>query len=242
MKIAVIIPCYNESKTIGKVVSDFRLAIPEAFVYVYDNNSTDNSAQLAGGTGAIVISEHRQGKGFVMRSMFRDVDADYYIMVDGDDTYPVDEALKLLHYAIEGQADMVIGDRLSSTYFSENKRLFHGVGNRLVRLLVNKIFHSNIKDIMTGCRCFSRQFVKSFPVLSGGFEIETEMTIHALDKNFVICELPIEYRDRVSGSESKLNTFSDGFRVIMTIIMLFKDYRPLQFFSKIGRASCRERV
>ena len=231
---AVLVPCYNEAATIGKVVADFRAADPDAVVYVYDNNSTDDTAAIAQAAGATVVREYRQGKGFVVRSMFRDIDADCYVMVDGDDTYPADQALALAAFVSEGQADMVIGDRLSSTYFTENQRAFHGFGNRLVRFLVNRIFSSDVHDIMTGCRCFSRRFVKTFPILSGGFEIETEMTIHALDKNFLIKEVPIEYRDRIEGSESKLSTFSDGAKVLRTIAELFRDYRPLAFFGGLA--------
>jgi len=234
MRIAVLVPCYNEEKTIGAVVSGFRDLAPEATVYVYDNNSSDGTARIAAEAGAVVVREHRQGKGFVVRSMFRDIEADCYVMVDGDDTYPAEQALGLSSYVLSGEADMVIGDRLSSTYFEQNTRKFHGAGNRLVRFLVNRIFGSQVKDIMTGCRCFSRRFVKSFPVLSSGFEIETEMTIHALDKNFLIEEVPIEYRDRCEGSESKLSTFSDGLRVLRTILALFRDYRPLPFFGIIA--------
>ena len=234
MKIAILIPCYNEESSIVKVVGDFRSVAPDAVVYVYDNNSTDGSVQLAREAGAIVVPEFRQGKGFVVRSMFRDVDADCYVMVDGDDTYPADEALSLCRFVESGEADMVIGDRLSSTYFTENTRQFHGFGNRLVRFLVNRIFRSDVHDIMSGCRAFSRRFVRSFPVLSSGFEIETEMTIHALDRNFLIREVPITYRDRAEGSESKLNTVSDGMRVLSTIGALFRDYRPMQFFAIIA--------
>lgn len=234
MRIAILIPCFNEATTIAKVVADFRAAAPDAVIYAYDNNSTDDSARLAREAGAVVIREYRQGKGFVVRSMFRDVDADCYVMVDGDDTYPADEALELCKLVESGEADMVIGDRLSSTYFAENTRQFHGYGNRLVRFLVNRIFRSDVHDIMSGCRAFSRRFVRSFPVLSGGFEVETEMTIHALDRNFLIREVPITYRDRTEGSESKLNTFSDGIGVLSTIIKLFRDYRPLQFFTIVA--------
>jgi glycosyltransferase involved in cell wall biosynthesis len=230
MRLAILVPCYNEEKTVGAVVADFKAAVPDAVVYVYDNNSTDETARLAAEAGAVVVPEYLQGKGNVVRSMFRDVDADCYIMVDGDDTYPAEDAVRLAARVIEGRADMAIGDRLSSTYFTENKRQFHGVGNRLVRFLVNRMFSSNVHDIMTGCRCFSRRFVKSFPVISSGFEIETEMTVHALDKGFLIAEEPIAYRDRVEGSESKLNTVPDGFRVLRTILTLYRDYRPLQFF------------
>ena len=232
--IAVLIPCYNEEKTIGKVVSDFKLSLPEADIYVYDNNSQDNSVKIASEQGAIVVKEYQQGKGFVIRSMFRDIDADCYIMVDGDDTYPVEDAIKIAQPILEGKADMSIGDRLSSTYFIENKRPFHNFGNKFVRFLINTLFKSNVKDIMTGCRAFNKKFVKSFPVLSNGFEIETEMTIHALDKRFLLVEQPIQYRDRPVGSVSKLNTYSDGFKVLLTIVKLFKDYKPLIFFSMIA--------
>lgn len=234
MKTVVLIPCYNEAPTIAKVVASFKALAPDVDVYVYDNNSTDDTGRIATEAGAIVVPEYRQGKGFVVRSMFRDIDADCYVMVDGDDTYRADEALALCALVHEGRADMVIGDRLSSTYFEQNKRRFHGVGNRLVRSLVNRIFHSDVHDIMTGCRCFSRTFIKSFPVLSGGFQIETEMTIHALDGRFLIREVPIDYRDRPEGSVSKLDTFPDGFRVLNTIVGLFRDYRPMVFFGIIS--------
>lgn len=230
-KIAVLIPCYNESVTIAKVVSDYRAALPEADIYVYDNNSSDKTDEIARAAGAIVKYEYRQGKGNVIRSMFRDIDADCYLMIDGDDTYPAENAREMCDLVLEKGVDMVIGDRLSSTYFSENKRPFHNVGNKSVRFLINKIFKSDVKDIMTGYRAFSRDFVKNFPVLSKGFEIETEMTIHALDKNFLLKEVPVEYRDRPAGSVSKLNTVSDGIKVIMTIFRLFSEYRPLRFFS-----------
>lgn len=232
--IAVLIPCYNESKTIKQVVESYRKALPEAAIYVYDNNSTDDSRALARAAGAIVRDEYRQGKGNVIRSMFREIDAECYLMVDGDDTYSADDAKKMCSYVLDGRADMVIGDRLSSTYFSENKRPFHNSGNRLVRFLINKLFHSNIKDVMTGYRAFSREFVKSFPVLSKGFEIETEMTIHAVDKNFKLVEIPIDYKDRPAGSESKLNTYSDGLKVLKTITILFEEYKPLAFFNIIS--------
>ncbi|MDU1032944.1 glycosyltransferase family 2 protein [Clostridium sp.] len=234
MKIAVLVPCYNEELTIGNVIDDFKNVIPEADIYVYDNNSTDRTALIAKEKGAIVIPEYRQGKGNVVRSMFRHIEADCYIMVDGDDTYPAKDALRLAQLIIDGKADMAIGDRLSSTYFTENKRAFHNFGNKLVRLLINKIFKNEIKDIMTGCRAFSRRFVKSFPVLSNGFEIETEMSIHALDKRFLISEIPISYRDRPEGSESKLSTFSDGYKVLKTIIKLYKDYKPISFFGFVS--------
>ena len=233
-KIAVLIPCYNESVTIEKVVKDYKKVLPEADIYVYDNNSTDGTDVIAKKAGAIVKYEYKQGKGNVIRSMFRDIDADCYLMIDGDDTYPCESAREMCNYILDGKADMVIGDRLSSTYFKENKRAFHNFGNKLVRFLINKLFKSKIKDIMTGYRAFSYDFVKTFPVLSNGFEIETEMTIHALDKNFKLVEIPVEYRDRPDGSISKLNTFSDGFKVLKTITRLFKEYKPTIFFSVIG--------
>ena len=231
-KVAVLIPCYNEELTIGKVVKDFKTHLPEAVIYVYDNNSTDKTADIAKEHGAIVRYERKQGKGNVMRSMFRDIDAECYILVDGDDTYPAEAAPELVFAVTEnGGGDLVIGDRLSSTYFTENKRLFHNSGNVLVKNLINKFFKSNIKDIMTGYRGFSYEFVKTFPVLSQGFEIETEMTIHALDKNFSIKSIPIQYRDRPEGSQSKLNTYKDGFKVIMMIFNLYRLYKPFRFFS-----------
>lgn len=236
-KIAVLIPCWNEGLTIRKVVNDFRKVLPDADIYVYDNNSTDNTvseALSANGRGCLVRHEKRQGKGNVVRTMFRDIEADCYILVDGDDTYPAEYAPKLIHPILDEDCDMVIGDRLSSTYFEENKRPFHNFGNLLVRYLINALFlrgREPIVDIMTGYRAFSPTFVKSFPILSRGFEIETEMTIHALDKNLAIESVPILYRDRPEGSFSKLNTFCDGFRVLRTIFILFKDYRPLLFFS-----------
>ena len=233
-KIAVLIPCYNESATIQKVVRDFKEALPEADIYVYDNNSSDGTDKLALEAGAIVRYEYRQGKGNVIRSMFRQIDADCYLMIDGDDTYPAEHAREMVDLVLNKGVDMVIGDRLSSTYFTENKRMFHNTGNRTVRMLINKLFKSNVRDIMTGYRAFSPLFVKSFPVLSKGFEIETEMTIHALDKNFLLEETPVQYRDRPAGSESKLNTISDGIKVIRTIFSLFKDYKPLAFFSILG--------
>ena len=233
-RIAVLIPCYNESGTIQKVVADFRAALPEAEIYVYDNNSTDGTDALARAAGAIVRYERQQGKGNVIRSMFRQIDADCYIMADGDDTYPAEYAQEMCRLVLEEQADMVIGDRLSATYFTEITRAFHSSGNRLVRGLINTLFRSDIHDIMTGYRAFSRLFVKSFPVLSQGFEIETEMTIHALDKRFHIRELPVDYRDRPEGSESKLDTIPDGIRVLRTIFRLLRDYRPMMFFSVLG--------
>ncbi|HIT10898.1 MAG TPA: glycosyltransferase [Candidatus Onthousia faecigallinarum] len=233
-KIAVLIPCYNESKTIEKVVKDYKQALPEADIYVYDNNSSDGTDEIARKAGAIVKYEYRQGKGNVIRSMFQDIEADCYLMIDGDDTYPAENAREMCDLILEGKADMVIGDRLSSTYFTENKRPFHSLGNLLVRGLINKLFKSNVHDIMTGYRAFSYEFVKTFPVLSQGFEIETEMTIHALDKNFLLKEIPVNYRDRPAGSISKLNTYRDGFRVLKTIARLFKEYKPTIFFSIIG--------
>ena len=233
-KIAVLIPCYNESKTIEKVIKDYKKVLPKADIYVYDNNSTDGTDEIARKAGAIVKYEYRQGKGNVIRSMFKDIDADCYLMIDGDDTYPKENAKEMCDLVLEGKADMVIGDRLSSTYFTENKRPFHNFGNKLVRGLINTLFKSNIRDIMTGYRAFSYEFVKTFPVLSKGFEIETEMAIHALDKNFLLKEIPVEYRDRPAGSVSKLNTYSDGFRVLKTIARLFKEYKPTIFFSIIS--------
>ena len=233
MKTAVLIPCYNEELTIKKVILDFKKALPKADIYVYDNNSTDNSYEIDKDTGAIVKREYRQGKGNVVRSMFRDIDADCYILVDGDDTYPAEASKEIEELILSKKADMVIGDRLSSTYFEENKRRFHNSGNKLVRKLINTIFNSDISDIMTGMRGFSYEFVKSFPISSKEFEIETEMTIFALNHNFLIKELPIEYRDRMDGSESKLNTFSDGYKVISLLFGLFRDIRPLFFFSLV---------
>ena len=230
-KIAVLIPCYNESKTIEKVVKDYKKALPNADIYVYDNNSSDKTDEIAKASGAIVKYEYKQGKGNVIRSMFRDIDADCYLMIDGDDTYPAEHAKEMCNYILNKQADMVIGDRLSSTYFTQNKRPFHNFGNVLVRKLINTLFKSKVKDIMTGYRAFSYDFVKTFPVLSKGFEIETEMTIHTLDKNMGVENIIIEYRDRPEGSESKLNTYSDGFKVLKTIGMLYKNYRPLSFFT-----------
>lgn len=232
--IAVLIPCYNESQTIAKVVKDYREALPEAAIYVYDNNSTDHTDEAAKEAGAIVRYEYHQGKGNVIRSMFRDINAECYLMIDGDDTYPAENARSMVDLILSGRADMVIGDRLSSTYFTENKRPFHNAGNRLVRGLINTIFSSDIKDIMTGYRAFNYQFVKSFPILSKGFEIETEMSIHALDKNFKLLEVPVTYRDRPAGSVSKLNTYKDGFRVLKTIARLFRDYKPFAFFGWLG--------
>lgn len=232
--VAVLIPCYNEALTIEKVVSDFRRVLPEAVIYVYDNNSNDGTGEIAAGAGAVVRREYRQGKGNVIRSMFRDIDARCYIMTDGDDTYPAESAREMTDIILSGKADMVIGDRLSSTYFTENKRPFHNSGNVMVRRFINLFWgegRERVKDVMTGYRAFSPLFVKSFPVLSKGFEIETEMTIHALDQNLALWNVPVTYRDRPAGSVSKLNTFSDGIRVLKTIFMLYKDYRPLRFFT-----------
>lgn len=229
-KIAVLIPCYNESKTIAKVVSDWRAELPEATIYVYDNNSSDGTDEIAKHAGAVVRYEHQQGKGNVVRRMFQDIDAHCYIMVDGDDTYPAENGREMADEVLKNRVDMVVGDRLSSTYFEENKRPFHNFGNSIVRAFINHMFGSNIRDIMTGYRAFSYRFVKSFPVVSEGFEIETEMTIHAVDKNMYLQNHIITYRDRPEGSESKLNTVSDGMKVLKTIFRLFCDYRPFQFF------------
>ena len=233
-KIAVLIPCYNEGKTIEKVVTDFRQALPEAVIYVYDNNSTDDTAELARRAGAVVRYEYQQGKGNVIRRMFREINAECYIMTDGDDTYPAEYSRQMADQVLTKNVDMVVGDRLSSTYFEENKRPFHNLGNSIVRKSINFLFKSEIKDIMTGYRAFSYTFVKTFPVLSRGFEIETEMTVHALDKNFRLKEIPVLYKDRPEGSESKLNTYSDGLWVLTTIVKLFKDYRPMLFFGWIS--------
>lgn len=235
-KIAVLIPCYNEAKTIKKVVSDMRNAVPDAVIYVYDNNSTDDTAAIAAEAGAIVRHEYAQGKGNVIRRMFREIDAECYLMTDGDDTYPAEFAKEMCDHVLERNVDMVIGDRLSSTYFTENKRPFHNLGNTLVRLSINTIFHTDIQDVMTGYRAFSYNFVKTFPVLSKGFEIETEMTIHTVDKNMLYKNVVIQYRDRPEGSYSKLNTYSDGMKVLMTIARLYKNYRPFGFFSLISIA------
>lgn len=233
-EIAVLIPCYNESKTIAKVIQDFKEQLPEATIYVYDNNSTDDTAEIAKKEGAVVRYEYQQGKGNVIRSMFRDITADCYLMIDGDDTYPAEFARAMVEPVLNKRCEMVIGDRLSSTYFEENKRPFHNVGNKVVRGLINTLFRNNVRDIMTGYRAFSYGFVKTFPVLSKGFEIETEMTIHALDKNLALENVIVDYRDRPTGSESKLNTYSDGFKVIKTIGRLFKNYKPFLFLSIIS--------
>ena len=229
-KIAVLIPCYNEEKTIAKVVKDAREALPDAVVYVYDNNSTDHTVELARDAGAVIRYENMQGKGNVMRRMFREIEAECYIMVDGDDTYPMEYAGQMVDLVLSHNADMVVGDRLSSTYFTENKRPFHNLGNSVVRGSINRLFGCDIKDIMTGYRAFSYGFVKTFPVLSTGFEIETEMTIHAVYNNMQIENVVVDYRDRPEGSESKLNTFSDGFKVLRTILKLYRDYKPFGFF------------
>ena len=233
-KIAVLVPCYNEAQTIAKVVTDFKAALPEAVIYVYDNNSTDNTAELARNAGAVVRYEHQQGKGNVVRRMFQEIEAECYVMADGDDTYPAHNAPALVRHVLEGQADMVVGDRLSATYFTENKRPFHNFGNSLVRWCINHIFKSNIKDVMTGYRAFSYRFVKTFPVVSHGFEIETEMTIHAITMNMLVRNELVDYRDRPEGSVSKLNTVSDGIKVLMTIFNLFRNYKPMQFFSVLA--------
>lgn len=233
-KIAVLIPCYNEEKTVAKVVRDFKEVLPEAVIYVYDNNSSDRTAELAKEAGAVVRHEYLQGKGNVIRRMFREIDAEVYLMTDGDDTYPAEFAREMADKVLKRQADMVVGDRLSSTYFTENKRPFHNFGNTLVRSTINRLFHTEIKDIMTGYRAFSYQFVKTFPVLSKGFEIETEMTIHAADKNMQVENVVIEYRDRPEGSESKLNTYSDGAKVLMSIAKLYRNYKPMNFFGVLA--------
>lgn len=233
-KIAVLIPCFNEAQTIEKVVLDYKKVLPDAAIYVYDNNSTDATTELAINAGAIVRHEYEQGKGNVIRRMFREIDAECYLMVDGDDTYPAESAPEMVKYVLEQNVDMVIGDRLSSTYFQENKRPFHNFGNTLVRKSINTLFKTEIKDVMTGYRAFSYLFAKTFPILSKGFEIETEMTIHAIDKNMSIRNIIVEYRDRPLGSESKLNTISDGIKVIRTIGCLFKNYKPLAFFSGLA--------
>lgn len=238
-KIAVIIPCYNEALTIGKVVEDFRRELPEASVYVYDNNSTDGTAEIANGSGAIVRNEPRQGKGNVCRQMFRDIDADCYLMVDDDDTYPAESARALCEPILAGEADMVVGDRLSNgTYAQQNDRAFHGFGNDLVRTMIKWIYGYGFEDVMTGYRAMSRPFVKTFPVLSEGFQIETELSIHAVDRRWRIVDVPVEYRDRPEGSVSKLNTVSDGLKVLAMIGTLFKDYRPLKFFSLVSLLFC----
>lgn len=233
-KIAVLIPCYNEALTIKKVIADWKTALPEAVIYVYNNNSSDDTFWIAEEAGAVVRNEYKQGKGNVVRRMFREIDADCYVMVDGDDTYPADYAREMVDLVLSRKVDMVVGDRLSSTYFTENKRPFHNFGNNLVRWSINTLFQSDIRDIMTGCRAFSYQFVKCFPVLTKGFEIETEMSIYAVDHNMFIANVVIPYRNRPEGSESKLNTISDGIKVIKTILKLFRDYKPLLFFGSIS--------
>ena len=233
-RIAVLIPCYNEAQTIRKVVEDAKRALPDAVVYVYDNNSTDDTVREASCAGAVIRYEYMQGKGNVIRRMFREIDALCYIMVDGDDTYPMEQAPEIARLVLEHQADMVVGDRLSSTYFTQNKRPFHNFGNSLVRASINRLFDCDVRDIMTGFRGFSYDFVKTFPVLSTGFEIETEMTIHAVNNNMQIDNLVIDFRDRPEGSVSKLNTYTDGFRVLFTIFRLYRDYKPLAFFSAIA--------
>ena len=237
-RIAVLIPCFNEETTIGEVVNQFAAELPGSEIYVFDNNSSDKSAEVARQAGAIVINEYRQGKGNVVRSMFRRVEADIYVMVDGDCTYPAGEIDHLIAPILAEQAHMVIGDRISSTYDQENRRPLHSFGNRLVRWLVNRLFHSNLKDIMSGYRVFDRLFVKNFPVMSDKFEIETEMTIYALERKFNITEIPITYRDRPSNSESKLTTFSDGFRILKTIALIFKNYKPMPFFGALSLVIC----
>ena len=233
-KIAVLIPCYNEAQTIAKVVGDWKKELPEAVIYVYDNNSSDDTAKIAAAAGAVVRHEHMQGKGNVIRRMFRDIDAEAYIMVDGDDTYPAEYGRQMVEEVLGKNMDMVVGDRLSSTYFEENKRPFHNFGNSLVRSSINHLFHTDIRDIMTGYRAFSYLFVKSFPVLSQGFEIETEMTIHAVHNNMAVSNVVIDYRDRPDGSESKLNTYTDGAKVLRTIFRLYKNYKPMGFFTMLA--------
>ena len=233
-KIAVLIPCYNEAQTIAKVVADWKKELPEAVIYVYDNNSSDDTAKIAAAAGAVVRHEHMQGKGNVIRRMFRDIDAEAYIMVDGDDTYPAEYGRQMVEEVLGKNMDMVVGDRLSSTYFEENKRPFHNFGNSLVRSSINHLFHTDIRDIMTGYRAFSYLFVKSFPVLSQGFEIETEMTIHAVHNNMAVSNVVIDYRDRPDGSESKLNTYTDGAKVLRTIFRLYKNYKPMGFFTMLA--------
>lgn len=230
-KIAILVPCFNEAQTIGKVIKDFKKALPDAVVYVYDNNSADDTVCIAQEAGAVIRHEYQQGKGNVVRRMFREINAECYVLVDGDDTYPAECAVDMVDKVLNKHVDMVVGDRLSSTYAQENKRPFHNFGNNLVKKSINLLFKSNINDIMTGYRAFSYEFVKTFPVLSKGFEIETEMTIHAVDKKMYVDNTIIEYRDRPEGSESKLNTYSDGFKVLMTIFRLFRSYRPMAFFS-----------
>ena len=233
-RIAVLIPCYNEEKTVEKVVRDFKTVLPEAVIYVYDNNSSDHTVEKALKAGAVVRHEYQQGKGNVIRRMFREIDAQVYIMTDGDDTYPAEFAREMVDKVLNHQADMVVGDRLSSTYFTENKRPFHNFGNSLVRGTINRLFHTEIKDILTGYRAFSYQFVKTFPVLSKGFEIETEMSIHAADKNMQVDNVVIEYRDRPEGSESKLNTYSDGVKVLLSISKMYRNYKPMNFFGMVA--------
>ena len=233
-KCAVLIPCFNEEKTVEKVIKDWQRELPEATIYVYNNNSTDRTEEIARAAGAVVRREYAQGKGNVIRRMFREIDAECYIMVDGDDTYPAEYGRQMMEEVVEHQADMVVGDRLSSTYFQENKRPFHNFGNSIVRNAINWLFKSDIRDIMTGYRAFSYQFVKTFPVLSKGFEIETEMSIHAVDKNMFVRNVVIDYRDRPEGSQSKLNTYSDGFKVLATIGRLFRNYKPMNFFGLLS--------
>lgn len=234
-KIAILIPCYNEEITVAKVITDFKKELPDALIYVYNNNSIDNTLQIAYENGAIVKNEYRQGKGNVVRSMFRDIDADVYVLVDGDNTYPANMVHQLIKPILMETADMVVGDRISNgTYKKQNKRLFHDFGNGMVKYTINRLFKTNLKDVMSGYRAFSRTFVKNIPILSKGFEVETEMTLHALDKRFIIKEIPIEYKDRPNKSKSKLNTFTDGYKVIKTIIKMLKDYKPLKFFLSIA--------
>jgi len=236
MRTAVLIPCHNERASVAKVVADYRRLLPDAVIYVYDNNSSDGTAEAAAAAGAVVVPEYRQGKGFVVRSMFRDIDADVYLMVDGDDTYEAKDVAALVDPIVDGRADMVVGNRLAGGYLEKNTRPLHGFGNRLVRWMINRIFRARLADIMSGARAFSRSFVRGYPVTSGGFEVETEMTIHALDKRFLIAESPVAYRERGEGSVSKLSTVRDGLRVLKTIIALFKDFRPLLFSALVAMA------
>jgi len=233
-KIAILIPCLNEEKTIAKVVKDCLKALPEAKVYVYDNNSTDNTISVAKNAGAIIRHEFERGKGNVVRRMFREIDAECYVMIDGDDTYDANASKEMVELVRSHGADMVVGDRLSSTYFSENNRPFHGFGNSLVRNAVNLLFRTNVKDVMTGHRAFSYNFVKTFPVTSGQFEIETEMSIWAKSRNMSVYNVIIDYKDRPAGSASKLNTYVDGLKVLGSIIKLYMYYRPLEFLGLIS--------
>ena len=230
-RVVVLIPCYNEAVTVAKVVTDVRRAFPTAKVVVCDNNSTDDTANIAREAGAQVVTESRQGKGNVLRTLFRTIDADCYIIIDGDDTYSVDQLPRMADMVLNEGVDMVIGDRISTSYLQVNKRRYHNSGNLFLRFLINKMFNSSVPDILSGLRALSPSFVKNFPILSHGFEIETEMTIYALDNNFALRSIPVAYNNRPEGSTSKLNTFSDGFKVIKKAFSLFIHFKPLQFFS-----------